>query len=146
MATTQKSKSPKQKTKANTKVRPKRRNTKSASAKLPVVHKRGGDKLRLRSQLQLTRPDFARLLNASERTIAGAESGERSAEKLQRTYRETERLVEALSEVVERDAIGPWLLVENEALDGLKPLEVIERGKIDLLWDMVHRLRYGMPS
>lgn len=146
MATTQKRKTPKQKTKANTKSRPASRKGKSGTAKLPVVRKQGDGKLRLRSQLQLTRPDFARLLNASERTIAGAESGERSAEKLQRTYRETERLVEALSEVVERDAIGPWLLVENEAFNGLKPLEVIERGKIDLLWDMVHRLRYGMPG
>jgi hypothetical protein len=29
---------------------------------------------------------------------------------------------------------------------GLKPLEVLERGEIDRLWEMYYRLRSGMPS
>jgi hypothetical protein len=52
---------------------------------------------------------------------------------LRRTYRDTERLIEAIGEMVDDEAIGPWLLVENESVDGLKPLELIERSKIDLL-------------
>ncbi len=48
--------------------------------------------------------------------------------------------------MVEADAFGPWLLGEKERSDGLTPLELIERGKIDLLWDMVYQLGYGMPG
>jgi hypothetical protein len=70
----------------------------------------------------------------------------REAAKLSRTYRETERLCDALGELVDRKAIGPWLLAENERFEGHKPIELIERGKTDLLWDMVYSLRYGMPG
>ncbi len=126
------------------------RKTKASRAKsktLPLtVTEKSETKLRLRRDLGLTRPLFARLLNVSERTIAGAERGERLSAKLARTYRETERLYKALCELVAKGSIGPWLLEENERFDGLKPLELIERGKIDLLWDMVHRLRYGMSG
>jgi hypothetical protein len=34
----------------------------------------------------------------------------------------------------------------NHAFGGLKPLEVIERGEIDRLWNMVYELRSGMPG
>jgi hypothetical protein len=34
----------------------------------------------------------------------------------------------------------------NEAFSGLKPIELIERGEIDRLWDTVYRLRSGMPG
>jgi transcriptional regulator with XRE-family HTH domain len=118
----------------------------AAHPALPTVTENGETKLRLRGQLGLTRPVFARLLNVSERTIAGAERGEREAAKLGRTYRETERICDALGELVDPKAIGPWLLAENERFEGHKPIELIERGKIDLLWDMVYRLRYGMPG
>jgi hypothetical protein len=33
----------------------------------------------------------------------------------------------------------------NEAFGGLKPLEVIERGEIDRIWQMIHLLRSGTP-
>lgn len=59
---------------------------------------------------------------------------------------ERHRLCEALSEVVDPDALGSWFKTPNEAFDGLKPIEVIERGEIDRLWEMVFRLRSGMPG
>jgi hypothetical protein len=34
----------------------------------------------------------------------------------------------------------------NEALGGLKPLEVIERGEIDRLWDMIFCLESGVAN
>lgn len=34
----------------------------------------------------------------------------------------------------------------NPALDGLKPLEVIERGEIDPLWNMIFYLESGVGS
>jgi hypothetical protein len=34
----------------------------------------------------------------------------------------------------------------NDAFGGLKPLEVIERGEIDRLWNMIFYLESGVPS
>lgn len=114
---------------------------------LPVVKDRSGSKLRLRSTLDFTRPQFARLLSVSERTIAGVEGGDRSAaDKLLRTYRETELLCAALAELVQKDAVGPWLLSENESFGGRKPIELIESGRTNELWETIFRLRYGMPT
>ena len=63
-----------------------------------------------------------------------------------RNYNEVYRLVEALSEVVDRESLGLWFRTPNDSFDGLKPLEVIERGEIDRLWNMVFRLQTGMPG
>src|SRR5690606_41656392 len=61
-------------------------------------------------------------------------------------YAEVARLYQALTELVEPVAIGPWFVTPNAAFGGLKPIEVIERGEIDRLWEMVYRLRAGMPG
>jgi len=42
--------------------------------------------------------------------------------------------------------VGKWLETPNDAFGGLKPLEVIERGEIDRIWQMVHTLRSGVAS
>jgi hypothetical protein len=61
-------------------------------------------------------------------------------------HAELGRLYEALSEVVECNDIGLWLETPNEAFRGSKPMDLIERGEIDRLRDMVNRLRSGMPG
>jgi len=33
----------------------------------------------------------------------------------------------------------------TDAFDGLKPLEVIERGEVDRLWRMIYLLEAGLP-
>ena len=48
--------------------------------------------------------------------------------------------------LLEPASLGAWFTAPNAALDGLKPVEVIERGEIDRLWEMVIRLRSGMPG
>ena len=103
-------------------------------------------KLELRDRLAMTRPMFGRVVNVSERTIADAEAGRDAAKKLMRTYNEVYRLCDALSEVVDREALGLWFQTPNDAFDGLKPIEVIERGEIDRLWNMVFQLQTGMPG
>jgi Protein of unknown function (DUF2384) len=50
--------------------------------------------------------------------------------------RETERFQARLAELVAPETIPAWLDTPNPALDGLKPLEVIERGEIDRLWNL----------
>ncbi|MBX3419653.1 MAG: hypothetical protein KF851_18815 [Pirellulaceae bacterium] len=61
-------------------------------------------------------------------------------------FHELFRLVEALSEVVDPDSLGSWFDTPNEGFQGLKPIEVVERGEIDRLWEMVFRLRSGIPA
>ena len=52
--------------------------------------------------------------------------------------------VNALAEVVEPEMIGEWMKTPNEAFDGLKPLEVIERGEADRIWQMIYEMRSGV--
>jgi hypothetical protein len=42
--------------------------------------------------------------------------------------------------------LGNWFRAPNLAFDGLKPVEVIERGESDRLWEMAYYLRSGVPS
>lgn len=96
--------------------------------------------------LGLAREAFGRLVDVSVRTLAAVETQGIRVEKLQRNYLEVKRLCDALGEVMDPAALGPWLNRPNEAFGGLKPLEVVERGEIDRLWELVFRLRSGLPS
>ena len=103
-------------------------------------------KLELRDRLGMARPMFGRIVNVAERTIAKVESDNESPEKLKRPYNEVYRLWKALCELVDPESLGLWFQTPNESFDGLKPVEVIERGEIDRLWDMVFELQTGMPG
>ncbi len=111
-----------------------------------LIEARGGRKLELRNRLGVTRSMFGRIVNVAERTIAKVESGAETPAKLKRPYNEVYRLWEALSELVEPHSLGEWFQTPNASFDGLKPIEVIERGEIDQLWNMVFELQTGMPS
>ncbi len=52
-------------------------------------------------------------------------------------------LYQALSELVQPSAIGPWLVKSNQSLAGLTPLQVIERGESERIWRMIGQLREG---
>jgi hypothetical protein len=43
-------------------------------------------------------------------------------------------------------AIAAWLDTPNSAFAGLKPLEVIKRGEVDRLWQMLFYLESGVAS
>ena len=60
--------------------------------------------------------------------------------------REIKRFRERLAAVVKPEAIPQWLETPNPTFDGLKPLEVIERGEIDRLWNMIYYLESGVAS
>ncbi len=111
-----------------------------------VVTVSGDSKLELRHKLGMPREAFGRLVNVSTRAIADVESTKKKVDKLQRNYVEVQRLCDTLSEVVETSSLNEWFQAPNSAFGGLKPLEVIERGEIDRLWEMVYRLRAGMPG
>lgn len=100
----------------------------------------------LRGKLQLSQPEFAKMLPLSVRTLATLESGTAPTEVVARRLVELQRLTNALSEVVKKETLGQWLQTPNQAFDGLKPLEVIDRGEIDRLWGMIYYLRSGVPA
>jgi DNA-binding XRE family transcriptional regulator len=107
---------------------------------------KGESLLELRYMLDMARESFGRLVNVSVRTIAEVESTRKKADKLQRNYIEVKRLCDSLKEVVDPSELGEWFDTPTDAFKGLKPIEVIERGEIDRLWEMYYRLRSGMPG
>ncbi|MGC1275858.1 MAG: helix-turn-helix domain-containing protein [Planctomycetaceae bacterium] len=112
-----------------------------------TVKSDGGHKLVLREQLGMTRDTFARMLPVSTRSLADIEAGKQPpSEATTRRLTELQRLTDALGEVIRPEAIGDWLKLPNTAFDGLKPLEVIDRGETDRLWRMIYLLRSGTPG
>jgi transcriptional regulator with XRE-family HTH domain len=93
---------------------------------------------RLRASLGLTRKSFSRLTGYSERAIAEWEAGKEQSDSSRQRLTEIHRLRQSLVEVIPEEQIGIWLMEPNEALDGFKPLEVIERGEIDRIWWLIH--------
>jgi DNA-binding transcriptional regulator YiaG len=100
----------------------------------------------IRGSLGLKRGLFARVTGFSERALAEWEKGERLTEGSLRRMVELQRFSDRLARVVSRDAIPGWLVKPNPELDGLKPIEVIERGEIDRLWQMLFYLESGIAS
>lgn len=105
------------------------------------------DAARLRRAFGLNRSAFERLCGFSQRILAEWESGRRRpGEQGRRRLVELDRLRSALGRVVRTEAIPDWLQSPNPAFGGLKPLEVIERGETDRLWQMVYFLEAGEPA
>jgi hypothetical protein len=112
---------------------------KAAQAALPLVKA-------VREKMHLPRKVFSRLTGFSERAIADWESGKAISEPGLRRIKEIDRFQERLAEVVKAEAIPEWLQKPNSAFGDLKPLEVIERGEIDRLWQMIFYLESGVAS
>jgi hypothetical protein len=86
---------------------------------------------------------MGRLLDVSLRTVSGAESDAIAPAQLRRNLTQMSRLCEALAEAMEPAFVGQWLDQPNEMLGDLKPVEAIERGQLDLVWQVVEGLRSG---
>jgi len=94
----------------------------------------------------VTRDTLTRLTGFSPRAIAHWASGNKPSGSTQRRLTELNRLFAALSELINKEAIGPWLKQPNSAFDGSTPLQVIERGESDRIWRMVSELESGEPG
>lgn len=112
----------------------------------PVDQDSGAFVRRIRQALELTRKDFARLTGFSERAIADWEAGKALSGVSRQRMQEMQALQTSLGAIAEPGEIGPWLLRPNEAFGGLKPLEVVERGEIHRLWQMLFWLQSGVSS
>lgn len=100
----------------------------------------------LRDNLGLNRKLFSRLTGYSERAVADWESGKELSDSTRQRLTEIQRLQLALVRVMQADFVGTWLQTPNPAFDGFKPIEIVERGEIDRLWRMIHRLEAGIPG
>jgi DNA-binding transcriptional regulator YiaG len=100
----------------------------------------------LRERFGVSRKIFSRVVGFSERAIADWESEKPLSEACLQRMREMARLQEALASVMREDFVGTWLNAPNEAFDGLKPIEVIERGEVDRVWRMIYQLESGVPT
>lgn len=130
-------------------IKPARRPAKTAGQ--PVAWQlspapRGGKMLAIRARLKLSRDHFARMLSISTRSLAMLESGHKPSDAHRRKLIEVRRMTDALGEVIAAERLGEWLLTPSDAFDGLKPLEVMERGENDRIWQMIFVLRAGVPS
>jgi len=99
--------------------------------------------MKWRRQAGISRPVFASLSNCSERTLATQEAKRRLALRENRNLTETRRLILALSEIMDPTQIGPWLNAKNEWFDGKTPLQIIQAGRIDQVWEMIYHTREG---
>ena len=106
---------------------------------LAIVKSDFGRAMQLRVRLGMSRQRFARLVPMSTRNLAYLESGKPATASLRRQLIALSRLIDALATVVEQDTIGHWLQQANKQFDGLKPVEVLERGEVDRIWQMIFR-------
>jgi len=98
------------------------------------------DVKRLCEQYGLRREDLGRMTGFSLRALADWSAGKLPSEPARRRLHEIRRLLDSLAEVVKPEAIGPWLKERNPAFEKMTPMQVIEVGEIDRLWQMVHRM------
>ncbi len=57
--------------------------------------------------------------------------------------RELERLAQALCGLFKKESLASWFDTPNPAFGELKPIEIIERGESDRLWQMIFELKAG---
>ncbi len=100
----------------------------------------------IREALGLSRKDFARLSQCSERGIADWEAGKPISDLARHQMVQLRNLQQELCKVLEPGTITSWLLTPNDGFDGLKPLEVVERGETHRIWQMLFWVLSGVPS
>jgi hypothetical protein len=98
------------------------------------------------TRYKLSHDTLTRITGFSLRAISNWVRGSKPSPATSRRFTETKRLFAALERLVSPEAIGPWLKDPNPAFDGSTPLQVIERGETDRVWQMVYELESGEPA
>lgn len=99
-----------------------------------------------RDDYQMKREDLTRLSGFAPRTLAAWAAGETPSASSARKLVEIDRFLQALAEIIEPSAMGPWLRTSNPAFEGSTPIQLFERGECDRLWRMIHDLNSGQPA
>jgi predicted transcriptional regulator len=98
------------------------------------------DVKRLCDRYGLRREDLGRMTGFSLRALADWSAGKLPSEPARRRLHEIRRLLDSLAQVVKPEAISLWLRQRNPAFEKMTPMQVIEVGEIDRLWQMVHHM------
>jgi transcriptional regulator with XRE-family HTH domain len=106
----------------------------------------GSDVKTLSKEYGLTREELGRLTGFSIRALAEWAADKIPSQPAQRRLHELRRLLEALSQLVDKRAIPAWLHKRNPAFDNITPLQVIELGEIDRIWAMIYDMGAGQPE
>ena len=94
----------------------------------------------------LVRHDLTRLTGYSQRAVDQWASGKQPAAPARKQLTELVRLFDALADLMTPKNIGAWLKAPNEAFENSTPLQVIERGEQDRIWQMIYHLQKGIPE
>lgn len=112
----------------------------------PSASKSSASGIATRKALGMTQVTFARLLGVSLRTLSNTESSSSALRPdMLRRLKELERLVAALRELMAPGALRDWMITPSDAFEGSTPVQLIERGEADRIWQMVFALRTGQP-
>lgn len=101
----------------------------------------------IRSRLGISQVEMSRFIGYSTRAIADWETGEKPiSPPARQKLTEAERLSLALERLIPRGEIASWLHAPNDAFEGQTPLQVIERGESDRLWQMIFQIESGVAN
>jgi DNA-binding transcriptional regulator YiaG len=89
---------------------------------------------------------FSRITGFSEKSISQWEKGKSLGKSSAGRMKEVSLLKQHLSKVVGEDNIKEWIDTPNQAFDNLKPIEVIERGEVYRIWQMIFFIESGVPT
>ena len=90
---------------------------------------------------------MSRLLGISARKMSSLESSYASPKSdTRRRLTEVDRLRQALCELMTPADLAQWFDSSNPGFEGSTPLQLVERGEIDRLWQMIHAVRTGEPG
>lgn len=97
----------------------------------------------LRKTVKLTQPKFAKLSNNSRETLITFEKSGRISKGAKRGITEAVQLLQALSEIMEPRNISSWLTTTNPNFRNKSPLDLIEEGRVDIIWSIIEETRQG---
>lgn len=94
----------------------------------------------LRGQLGFSQSELSRITGYSVSAIAAWEAGKPLSEAAKLKINETERLQKALCEILPANQLSDWMRSPNPAFEGQTPIQVIERGESDRIWQMIFQI------
>jgi len=94
----------------------------------------------VRERLGLSQEELGRVTGYSIRSIAGWEAGQALSAAARQKLTETDRLGAAVAELMPAGALGDWLRTPNPAFEGQSPIQIMERGESDRLWQMIFQI------
>ena len=94
----------------------------------------------VRKTLGLSQVEFSRVTGYSLRSVAGWEGGKALSDSARQKLVETDRLRAALGELLLPQELGEWMRTPNSAFEGQTPIQVVESGEADRLWQMIFQI------